>query len=327
MTKFSNNMALYFFWVMFMVLYADSLFVVNFVMNSFVLWMVAKLARSKRKRRWLFLGAGVMALLYTLLIVVESLRFLNVALSSIIILSLGVIIGFYPQGIKSFFKIMAVAYCISFTVGGLGMALIFLTDLPHAVYHIASDWSEFTRSISWQIVFIGMAICYILLKLGIRASNRYVLKRQMLCNIQIYMGENGCSFEALVDTGHSLKEPLSQSPVIIAEFEHIKEFLPDGLKVLFYEQQENNFEGLLATKENANENEDEATFYHRIRMIPFSSVGRANGMLIGFRPDRVFVEGEKGKKCTPIDVVVAIYNAKLCRDGRYQGLVSPELVG
>ena len=303
-----------------MVLYADSLFVVNFVMNSFVLWMVAKLARSKRKRRWLLLGAGVMAFLYTLLIVVESLRFLNVALSSIIILSVGVIIGFYPQGVKAFLKIMAVAYCISFTVGGLGMALIFLTDLPYAVYHIASDWSEFTRSISWQLVFIGMAICYILLKLGIRASNRYVLKRQMLCNIQIFMGENDCSFEALVDTGHSLKEPLSQSPVIIAEFEHIKEFLPDGLRILFYEKQENDFEGLLATQEN------EGTFYNRIRMIPFSSVGRANGMLIGFRPDRVCVEGEKGKKYTPIDVVVGIYNAKLCCDGRYQGLVSPELV-
>jgi len=305
-----------------MVLYADSLFVVNFVMNGFVLWMVAKLTRSKRKRRWLLLGAGIMAFLYTLLIAMESLRFLNVALSSIIILSVGVIVGFYPQGVKSFFKIITVAYCISFTVGGLGMALIFLTDLPYAVYHIASDWSEFTRSISWQLVFIGMAICYILLKLGIRVSNRYVLKRQMLCNIQIFMGENDCSFEALVDTGHCLKEPLSQSPVIIAEFEHIKEFLPDGLKVLFYEKQENDLEGLLANKD------EEGAFYNRIRMIPFSSLGRANGMLIGFRPDRVCVEGlSANDKFIDVDVIVGIYNAKLCRDGRYQGLVSPELIG
>jgi len=103
--------------------------------------------------------------------------------------------------------------------------------------------------------------------------------------------------------------------VIIAEFEHIKEFLPDGLRILFYEKQENDLQGLLANQDSA--------FYNRIRMIPFSSLGRANGMLIGFRPDRVCVEG---KKDTPIDVIVGIYNAKLCRDGRYQGLVSPELV-
>ena len=298
-----------------MVLYADILFLVNFVMNGFVLWVVAKLTRSKRKNRWIVLAAAVMAFLYTLLIIIESLRFINVALASIIILSIGLVIGLYPKGIKGFAKVMVVAYCISFTVGGLGMALIFLTDLPYVVYHIASDWSEFTRAVSWQIAFISMIFCYVLLKLAIRLNNHYTLKRQMLCTIQIFLGEQDCSFDALVDTGHSLKEPLSQSPVIIAEFEQVKTVLPDGLKVLFYEKQEDDFADLLT--------EQEGTFYNRIRMIPFTSVGRSNGMLIGFRPDSVRVEGVTD---TPHNIIIGIYNDKLCRDGRYQGLVSPELV-
>jgi len=205
-----------------------------------------------------------------------------------------------------------VSYCIAFAVGGLGMSLFFLTGIPYAIYFIANDVG-FAQAISWQLVLAGMAASYVLIKLGLKILERHGLKRQMLCNVQIFVGEVAATFEALVDTGHSLKEPLSQSPVIIAEFEHVKEFLPDGLKILFYEKRES----AAFSTDNAEEN----TFYKRIRMIPFTSLGRNNGMLIGFRPDSVMVEG-----ATKPSAVIGIYNDKLCHDGRYQGLLSPELV-
>jgi len=298
-----------------MTLYADVLFLINFMMNSFVLWVVSKITHNKRKTRWLFAGSGVMSLLYTLLIAVEPLRFINVALSSVLILTAGVLVAFRLDGVRNFIKLMVVAYVISFTVGGLGMSLFFLTDIPYAVYFITGDWQNFAQEISWQLVLVGAAASYVLIKLGLRIAARHTMKRQMLCNVQIFMGGQGASFEALVDTGHSLKEPLSQSPVIIAEFEHVKDFLPDGLKVLFYEKCESDLTGLLLNQEG--------TFYKRIRMIPFTSLGRTNGMLVGFRPDRVAVEGAKE---APPDVVIGIYNDRLCRDGRYQGLLSPELI-
>ena len=109
-----------------MTLYADLLFLVNFVMNGFVLWIVSKIMRQsqKRKLRWLVLGSAVMALLYTLLLVLEPLRFLNIALASVVILAAGVIVAFYPSGVRQFCKYMLTAYGITFAVGGLGMALV-----------------------------------------------------------------------------------------------------------------------------------------------------------------------------------------------------------
>jgi len=295
-----------------MTLYADMLFLINFVMNTFVLWVVSKIIRNSRKKmRWLFAGSGLMALLYTLLIAVESLRFINVVFSSVVILTAGILVAFRLKGFRTFIKLMLVAYIVSFTVGGLGMALFFLTGIPYAVYFIANDLGGFTRAISWQIVLLGTVLSYGIIKLGLKIAEKHTLKRQMLCNVQVFVEGCGTSFEALVDTGHSLKDPLSQSPVIIAEFEHVKEFLPDCLRVLFYEKRENNLTGLMSTQEN--------TFYKRIRMIPFSSIGRSNGMLIGFRPDIVKVEG------TLANVIIGIYNDKLCNDGRYQGLLGPEL--
>jgi len=294
-----------------MTLYADILFLVNFVMNTFVLWVVSKIIRSKKKTRWIFIGSGTMSLLYTLLIAVEDLRFVNTVFASVVILLVGVFVAYRPPTVKSYIKPMIISYCISFAVGGLGMSLFFLTDIPHAVYFIAGDWQGFYQGVSWQLVLVGMAVSYVLIKIGLRIYQRHSLKRQMLCNVQIFMGETGASFEALVDTGHSLKEPLSKSPVIIAEFEHVKEFLPDGLKILFYEKREKEF--LFS--------EEPDSFYKRVRMIPFTSLGRANGMLIGFRPDSVMIEGN-----APQNVIIGIYNDRLCHDGRYQGLLSPEIV-
>jgi len=296
-------------------LYADILFFVNFVMNGFVLWVVSKAVREPRKLRWIFAGASAMALLYTLIILFEPLRFVNVIAASVIILAIGVLVAFLPRGIKPFLKLIGAAYAVSFTIGGLGMALFFLTDLPYAVYFILSDLDGFTRTVSWQLALIGMFLSYIIIKFSLRMAERFTLKRQMLCNVHISIGENDCNFDALVDTGHSLKEPLSQSPVIIAEFEQLKPLLPEGLSALFHENLESDITVLLSVREES--------FYNRIRMIPFTSLGQNKGMLIGFRPDSVTVEGAAN---TSPDVVIGIYNDRLCRDGRYRGLLSPELI-
>ena len=297
-----------------MILYADLLFLVNFIMNGFVLWVVAKILRQKRKARWLVLGSVIMALMYTLLLVIEPLRFLNIALASVVILAAGVMAAFYPMGVKHFLRLMLAAYGITFAVGGLGMALFYLTDLPYAIYYIAADLDGFRRAVSWQLVLIGAVVSYFLIKLCLRLIEHQTIKRQMLMNVMVSMNEKYIYFDALVDTGHSLREPLTQSPVIVAEFEQVQEFLPEGLRGLFNDRQENDISSVL--------NDTDGHFYQRIRMIPFTSIGKASGMLIGFRPDRVMVGTETSRK----DIVIGIYNDRLTPDGRYQGLVSPEII-
>jgi stage II sporulation protein GA (sporulation sigma-E factor processing peptidase) len=105
--------------------------------------------------------------------------------------------------------------------------------------------------------------------------------------------------------------------VIVAEYEQMKHFLPEGLRAMFIDKQEDNLTSLLLGQEN--------TFYSRLRMIPFTSLGRANGMLVGFRPDRVLLQ-EEGERQAQQEVIIGIYNDTFTRDGRYQGLMSAELV-
>jgi stage II sporulation protein GA (sporulation sigma-E factor processing peptidase) len=209
---------------------------------------------------------------------------------------------------------MLLSYVASFTVGGLGMGLFYLTDLPLALHILATDMAGVSSVMPWYLPVICVISVYLLIKFSLHIIERLTLKRQMLCPVHVIMGSQAVYFNALVDTGHSLKEPISKLPVIIAEFEHIKTVLPDGLKVMFYEKQETDLNTIINVRQEP--------FHTRLRMIPFQSLGRAHGMLIGFRPDDVRV-GESEK---PSDAVIGIYNNQLTRDGRYQGLLGPELV-
>ena len=66
-------------------------------------------------------------------------------------------------------------------------------------------------------------------------------------------------------------------------------------------------------------------WYSRFRLIPFTSLGKENGMLIGFRPDYIEVDQENEKKGTS-NVIVGIYNRSLSKGEKYRALLSPELI-
>jgi len=302
-----------------MTLYADILFAVNFIMNAFVLLLAARICRCPRKKRWTIAGAALMAGLYTVVLALPALRGGNVFAAQVLILAAGVALAYAPRGWKPFAKYMLVCYVISFTVGGLGMALFFLTDLPLAVRYIAADLGAFSRAVSWQVAVTGMVLSYGLIKLGQRVIERRTIKRQLLCNVEIIIDESRVAFDALVDTGHSLREPITRAPVIVAEFDEIAPFLPDGLRQLFCEKRETQWDALAP--------EDGEAFYTRLRLVPFTSLGRANGMLVGFKPDRVTVLPQEKSNTQPReDIIIGIYNDKLTRDGRYRGLIGAELV-
>jgi len=280
-----------------MEIYADVLLLVNFVMNSFILWAVALVSRQRLRYLRLMGGGLVMALMYVTAMVVLPFGFWLSAAASVVMLSAGIVIALRPANVRVFLGQLLVGYLCSFTIGGLGMMLAYRT-----------------AGFTWLLMFVCIVFAYVMLKLGMRLMESVTVRKQMLCPVTIYIGENEMSLQALVDTGHTLHDPVNNAPVIIAEFESIKNLLPEGLRLMFYEQQENDLTGLLGAAAGSR-------FYNRIRMIPFVSLGLQNGMLIGFRPDRVALNN-----LTREDVVIGIYNKKLSGNGQYQGLISPELV-
>lgn len=63
----------------------------------------------------------------------------------------------------------------------------------------------------------------------------------------------------------------------------------------------------------------------RFRIIPFRSLGRDNGMLVGFKPDEIIIFDSE-RKIQSGNIIVAIYSKNLSGDGEYSALIHPEML-
>lgn len=297
-----------------MEVYADIVFLINLVMDYFIFWITAKLCKKKVSWLRMFFGALVSALVYCVMMFIPPLFALMNILSAVIILMLGLYITFLPKSIKEMLKYIIIAHISAFAVGGAGIALFYMTNIGSTI----GNFISFTvRNFSVKVLISSVCFSYILIKLFIHIGRKLAIKKQQFYSIRIFFQESFASIEALVDTGNTLYDPISNEPVIIAEYESIKSILPDSVRLLFYEQKEDDLERVLSSVLNT-------PFAGRIRMIPFSSLGKKNGMLIGFKPDRVELTTD-GDNVIISDVVIGIYNLKLTKENTYQALLNPAL--
>ena len=61
----------------------------------------------------------------------------------------------------------------------------------------------------------------------------------------------------------------------------------------------------------------------KLKCIPFSSLGKQNGMLIGIRADNIMIKKKK-KKEKKENIIIGIYNKSLTKRGEYRALIGIE---
>lgn len=66
-------------------------------------------------------------------------------------------------------------------------------------------------------------------------------------------------------------------------------------------------------------------YISRLKFIPFSSLGKQNGMLVGLKPEYIEIKTEENLE--KIDnVIIGIYNKSLTKRGEYRALIGIELL-
>ena len=66
-------------------------------------------------------------------------------------------------------------------------------------------------------------------------------------------------------------------------------------------------------------------FLSKLRLIPFSSLGAPNGMLIGIKVDKVNINFEE-EELNSANVIVGIYNKSLTKNGLYNAIVGLDVL-
>lgn len=118
-------------------------------------------------------------------------------------------------------------------------------------------------------------------------------KKNLFCTVILGDGTKEVAVRALLDSGNSLADPVTGKPVCIVEKEQV-----ESLAICMPQ---------------------------RLRVIPYHTIGKSHGMLLGYEVPMLKIQSEEQEK-TVMRAVVGLYERKLSAGGHYQMIVNPALL-
>ena len=290
-----------------MTLYVDIVFLENVFMNSIILLATGVILKDKTRiiRNLISssIGAVYAIIIYTSHIEIYSNIFLKIMLSLVI-----VYIAFKPQNTKSLLKHLIIFYLTSFTFGGVAFALLYFVR-PQDIL-IQNGVLIGTYPI--KMILIGGIVGFVIITISFKNIKGKLKREDIYCNVKLNVEEKTKIITALIDTGNFLKDPITKIPVIVAERESLKELFPDEI--------------LLNTSKIINGGSiDLGEYASKVRVIPFKSLGKDNGLLLGIKIDEAYIEYQDNVYEIK-NVIIGIYNGILSRNRKYVGLVGLDVI-
>ncbi|NMB08161.1 MAG: sigma-E processing peptidase SpoIIGA [Tissierellia bacterium] len=298
-----------------MYVYIEYLLMENILINYIILYVTKRITRTKTSKLRLFVSALVGSI-YTLIVFFPSLKFMGKFLIKFSISILMIILAFNPERFQQFIKQISTFYMVSFIFAGAIIGIFYIIN--NNSYSTRFSFENLNELLCFLIIGIGIAIILIIYIL--RFYQKRMNKENYLTPIAIGLKDKEVNLVALIDTGNSLKEPISQRPVIIVEYSALETILPQSIRNMYINNEELDLSTIGKIMEEIGDD-------IRLRLIPFKSIGNESGILIGFKPDSIKIYLENEVRKITDETIVAIYNDKLAIDEGYSGLLHPEVLG
>ena len=283
-----------------MIVYADVLFLINFIINALLLQATALLGKCQRVAWRIVFGAALGAV-YAVCMFFPRLHLFYTLLFKLVFGSVLMALVFRPARLTAFLRISGIFYAVSFLFGGAVFGVMLLTDagvMSRAVIQNGVLYFVLPAEVLCGTVSVCLSGVWVWRK----TAPLRLRKQSLYRDVQVTYEGKTVSLRALVDTGNTLTDPLTLTPVMIAELDALRELLPPCPTFSVEELSV----GAMAT---------------RLRVIPFTSLGTKHGLLLGFRPDAVTIATN-----THYDIVVGLYEHDLSDDRSYNALVGADLI-
>lgn len=286
-------------------IYIDILISINMIVNYFILLSTAKFLRFSIRRKKIIL-ASLVGAVYSLYILVPEINIILSILIKLLMSATIVFIAFSKMSKKNFIKSVLCFYLISFSFAGI---MFFLWCLIHP------DWLFIHNSIVYFnispiILILATIISYVIIEI----INRIIAKHEinnLIYNVEINVFDKKLTLRAKVDTGNTLIEPFSNTPVAVVEYKYIKEIIPIDMREFFED-----------TCYAFNTQKLPNKWKSKCRVIPFKVIS-SDGILPSFKPDSfiVFMNNKHIKK----DVYIAVCSSKNLT-GNFEMLINPQII-
>ena len=295
-----------------MTVYIDILFLENFILNFIILYATGLISKHKIKFIKIALGSIVGAVYVIITYLIENKVYLNILFK--LILSIVIVyIAFTPKTIKEMLKMIVLFYLTSFVFGGAALGVIYMINSGK----ISIQNGIIIGSYTLRTIFIGAIIAFAVTILAFKFVKTKISKKDLLCNITIKINGKEIKTKAMIDTGNMLKEPITNIPVVVVEHTLLKEIIPKEIL--------ENMDNILAGDFKEIPEEIQNEYMLKLKVIPFTSLGKQNGMLLGVKAESLKVEEEDNIKDIN-KVIIGMYNKKLSRKNEYSALLGLEAV-
>ncbi len=295
-----------------MTIYIDIVFLENLLMNSIIL--IASGIILKKKMKWVrIVLASSLGAIYTIVGYISTFKIYSNLILKIILSILIVYIAFNPQTVKQLCKDILIFYLTSFVFGGVAFALIYVVKPQD----ILMKNGLFLGTYPLKTVLLAAIVAFIVIIVAFKIVKTKFNKKDMFCNVVVELNGEKIETRAMIDTGNLLKEPITNTPVIVLEHTLLCQCMPKEIL--------DNLESILGGDLFKIPEDIRNEYISRLRLIPFTSLGKQNGMLVGIKADNLKIIQEEQEKENK-NIIIGIYNKSLTKRGEYRALIGMDLV-
>lgn len=293
------------------VVYADVLLILNFACDFLLLYASGGWLQLQRKLSRLSAAAALGAL-YAAGQLLPQLHLLYTLPAAVLASLLMLAVAYPRQRGAAFLHLVGCFYAASFALGGAALGL--------STFMVQRGIAMGLPQMQLAALLFAVPVLFILLRPLARQAVQRLRGRfdrgsyRLALEVQV-MGQSA-RLPALLDTGNDLHEPFSALPVVVAEYAALEALLPLVLRQAWRESGGDAAAVLQAAVGLPG-------WQQRLRLVPFASIGREHGLLLGFRADALYLIGEAGRQAAA-PAVICLYPKPLHTD--YAAVINPEIL-
>jgi stage II sporulation protein GA (sporulation sigma-E factor processing peptidase) len=293
-------------------IYLDIILCENLLMNYIILFATYVIIKPKTKYPQIrMILSSLLGSIYAIIVYLNILSIYTNLLAKITLSVVMVYIAFAPPNVKQLLKQILIFYLVSFIFGGCTFALIYFLKPEN----VEMKNGVFVGMYPIRVGLIAGVIAFIITQIAFKINKSKLNNKNTFIEIELYNKNKMTKARALLDSGNMLKEPISQKPVIVVEKTTLSKIIPE--EVLDYIEK-------IVGGDDQEKNEMQE-YLSKIRMVPFMSLGKENGMLIGIRLDKIKINTED-IRLEKENIIAGIYEKKLTKDNKYNALIGLNLL-
>ena len=295
-----------------MTIYIDIVIIENLIMNYIILCATGIV--SKNKIRYLrLIMASLLGAIYSVVAYMKILEIYSNIVLKILLSVIIVYIAYNPQTVKKLWKTLVMFYLVSFVFGGVAFSLIYIIKPQD----IIMKNGLFLGTYPLKTIILGAIVAFAIIIIAVKIIRKKFTTKDMICDIEIMLNNKKINTKALIDTGNMLKEPITNTPVVVVEKILLYECIPKEIL--------NNINQIIGGDLEKIPQQIQSQYISKLKLIPFSSLGKQNGMLLGIKVQQIKIIKES-EEITKENIIVGIYQQSLTKNGDYQALMGMEFI-